>query len=146
MAGLDLSPERVARAREILPEADLREGCATTLPWPDDTFDLVLLPTVLSSIPDDGMRRAVLAEARRVAKRHVLVHDMRWVKPGTGLRAVDGAQLEAATGRPPLARRTTLLLPPLARRLAPVSIRLCRLLDRVPFLRGHVNLLLGARS
>ncbi|HGY92428.1 MAG TPA: glycosyltransferase, partial [Planctomycetes bacterium] len=105
MAGLDLSPERIARAQKILPEADLREGCATELPWPDRSFDLVLLPTVLSSIADDGMRAAVLAEAGRVAKRHVLVHDMRWVRPGRGLRPIDGAWLEMATGRPPLARR-----------------------------------------
>ncbi len=146
MAGLDLIPERIARAREVLPDADLRVGCATALPWRDDAFDLVILPTVLSSILDDAMRKAVLAQALRVAKRYVLIHDMRWVKPGGGLRPVDAADVQTAMGPRPIPRRTSLLLPPLARRLSPVSVTLCRLLDRIPFLRGHVNLLLEARS
>lgn len=66
LAGIDLRPAAVERARARLPEADLRIGCASALPWAGDSFDLVGLHTVMSSILDPAMRRAVAAEVDRV--------------------------------------------------------------------------------
>jgi len=50
--GIDLIPERVEAAREILPMADLRVGDATALPWPDNTFRLVISSNLFSSVLD----------------------------------------------------------------------------------------------
>lgn len=53
-----------ARAR-LGPDADLRSGDATALPYGDDTFDLVTAAFVVHEMPADR-RSAVLAEMARV--------------------------------------------------------------------------------
>jgi ubiquinone/menaquinone biosynthesis C-methylase UbiE len=40
-SGLDPSTAMLDRARRELPDADLKQGFAESLPWPDGTFDLV---------------------------------------------------------------------------------------------------------
>ena len=141
IAGVDLSSDRVAAARDALPQADLRTGCASAAPWPDGSFDLVLLGTALSAITDEELRAAVAAEAWRLVRRggSVVVHDLRAVRPGDGrLVAIGRREIEKLF---PSGRRivtTSTLLPPLARRLGRVSVAACRALERLPFLRSHI--------
>ena len=66
LAGLDLDPARVEFAARRLPQADLRSGNAASLPWPDESFDVVLLGTVLSSVLDVPVRRRIADEVTRV--------------------------------------------------------------------------------
>jgi SAM-dependent methyltransferase len=63
--GIDASDELIAHARTRVPDADLRVGEMESLPWDDDTFDLV---TGFNSFffADDMV--AALREAGRVAK------------------------------------------------------------------------------
>jgi len=68
LAGVDLRPAAVDRARRRLPAADLRVGCAGELPWASDTFHLAGLHTVVSSILDPALRRGVAAEVDRVLR------------------------------------------------------------------------------
>lgn len=67
LAGVDLSPEMLARAKEhaaeLGREADLREGDAAHLSFPDASFDTVVCALSLCSIPD--AERAI-AEMHRV--------------------------------------------------------------------------------
>jgi ubiquinone/menaquinone biosynthesis C-methylase UbiE len=67
VTGVDLSPEMVALAREhaaeLGREADLREGDAAELPFPDASFDTAVCALSLCSIPDP--ERAI-AEMHRV--------------------------------------------------------------------------------
>jgi ubiquinone/menaquinone biosynthesis C-methylase UbiE len=84
LAGIDLRPGVLEEAKARLPPTlDLRQGCATALPWPDATFDLLCLHTVLSSILDSTMRRRVAAEASRVltADGALLWYDTRRENP-----------------------------------------------------------------
>jgi ubiquinone/menaquinone biosynthesis C-methylase UbiE len=70
LAGIDLIASRVSYACSRLctlpaginPGADIRVGDASKLPWPEATFDIVHQNTVLTSILDDGMKKAVAAE------------------------------------------------------------------------------------
>ncbi len=69
-SGLDLTQESVDRvgvrlAIRALPHDDLRQGSALTIPWPDDTFDLVFSHGVLHHIPDI---RTAQSEIHRVLK------------------------------------------------------------------------------
>lgn len=67
VTGIELSPKMLALARERAAHlgiaADLREGDAQRLPFPDASFDTVVCALALCAIPDP---RAALAEMRRV--------------------------------------------------------------------------------
>jgi SAM-dependent methyltransferase len=64
-SGLDASDALIAAARERVPQADLRVGDMESLPYADDTFDLV---TGFNSFFFANDMVAALAEAGRVAK------------------------------------------------------------------------------
>jgi SAM-dependent methyltransferase len=59
---LAIARDRAARER---PDADLRQGDATALPFEDGSFDTVVFCIVLCTIPD---HRAAFAEAIRVLR------------------------------------------------------------------------------
>ncbi len=68
VSGVDTSPSMLERARLKLGEQeDLRLVNASTLPFPDNHFDIILLSTVLHEMPPD-LRKNVLLEAHRVLK------------------------------------------------------------------------------
>jgi ubiquinone/menaquinone biosynthesis C-methylase UbiE len=121
LAGIDLLPERIEHARARLAGADLRLGDASRLPWPDGEFDVVVQSTVLSSILDPSMRRAVASEMARVLRPGgaILWYDFFVADPRN--RAVRGVRRrEIARLLPGFRMRTrrVTLAAPLARRLA----------------------------
>ena len=61
--GLDASAEMLAKARSRLPDVELVQGHAETLPWPDATFDRVIC---VNAIHHFGNKRGFVREARRV--------------------------------------------------------------------------------
>ncbi|MDQ0939314.1 ubiquinone/menaquinone biosynthesis C-methylase UbiE [Streptomyces sp. V1I1] len=69
LTGIEWSPKMLALARRRADElgrtADLREGDAQTLPFPDTSFDTVVCTLSLCAIPDD---RRPIAEMSRVLK------------------------------------------------------------------------------
>ncbi|MDI3297952.1 MAG: methyltransferase domain-containing protein [Bacillota bacterium] len=70
LVGLDVQPDHFERIRWRLEEAGLRnvelvQGDAQRLPFPDASFDRVVMVTVLGEVPD---RRRALAEAGRVLR------------------------------------------------------------------------------
>lgn len=140
LQGVELLPERLALARQLLPAAlrlvggDAREADITP-----GSQDLVLLATVLSSVLDDGLQQALADTA------------WRWLRPGGVLIcydfAVDNPANRDVRGLPvarvralwPAAvaadvRRLT-LAPPLARRLPPWLLTPVNTL--LPVLRTH---------
>lgn len=89
LSGIELSPAMLGIARrqaaELGRDADLLEGDAQALPFPDRSFDTVVCTLSLCTIPDD--RRAI-AEAERVLRpggRLVLLEHVR--SPLLGVRA-----------------------------------------------------------
>ena len=65
------------------PSADLRVGDAAEMPWADDMFKLVVISTVMTSILDAEVRRAVADEVDRVLEPGgaVLWYDFRVDNP-----------------------------------------------------------------
>jgi len=70
VSGIDLSPAMLLVARDRLGDnADLHLGDASKMPYPDETFDLILMSTVLHEMPP-AMRAAVIDESKRVLKKN----------------------------------------------------------------------------
>ena len=65
VAGIDLDPGYVARARAACPRADIRLGRVDRLPWPDAHFDAAVCLDVLEHAADPA---AAVAELARVVR------------------------------------------------------------------------------
>ncbi len=139
--GVDLLPERVGRAVGLTPGAAIRVADAQALPYDDDSFDLVLGFTLLSSVVDPAARRRVAAEMLRVARGGglVVLYDF-WVNPlNRDVRPLRRAHVRTLfAGREALFQSVT-LAPPLLRLLAPRrgGWLACSALEVLPFLRTH---------
>jgi ubiquinone/menaquinone biosynthesis C-methylase UbiE len=90
LLGIELSREMLSRARQRLTEvqldAELREGDAQALDFPDESFDTVIITLALCTIPDD---HAAVREAHRVLRpggKLVLLEHVR--SPRLPVRAV----------------------------------------------------------
>lgn len=138
-AGIDLLEERMASAQEELPIADIRSGSAEALPWQDDSFDLALQFTLISSVLDHSARRRIAAETMRILRPGgaLLYYDFIWNPANRDTRGLRLADLHSLyPGCTVDARRTT-LAPPVTRVLARWSLAACRALEALPFLRSH---------
>jgi ubiquinone/menaquinone biosynthesis C-methylase UbiE len=62
VTGIDPSTGMLQESRRKLPDADLREGVAERLPFPDEAFDAAMMMTVVQHVDRSG----AFPEARRV--------------------------------------------------------------------------------
>ena len=125
LAGVDLSPERIADAKVSLPNVDLRceSGDATT--FADGAFDIVFEGTMFVLLPTEEMARGIAREMIRLTKPggYLMLTDWRYSKPGSDVyKAMTQkriAQLFDVGGATRLiAREKGALVPPLGRRLS----------------------------
>jgi len=138
--GVDLLPERIAAARAAHPELAFSCGNAESIDYPDGTFDMVMLFTVLSSILDPAMAHNLCAESMRVLKPGgaVLCYDFRFSNPyKRNVRGVTRRELIRLFPGCGIRARSLTLLPPLTRRLGRWTEALYPILAGVPFLRTH---------
>jgi ubiquinone/menaquinone biosynthesis C-methylase UbiE len=140
LAGIDVSDARAGAASRRLPGADIRTGDASRLPWADASFDIVTQFTMLSSVLDAGMRRAIAAEMIRVARPDGLILSYDFVIGNPRNRRVRGvrvAELTRLFGGCEVRARRVSLAPPLTRRLAPRSSAAAALVQRLRLLNTH---------
>ena len=142
LQGLELLPERHARARHVLPQATgVWLGDATEAPVEPASQDLVLQSTVFSSLLDDTFQHK-LADAM-----------WSWLKPGgaviwydftvnnprnADVRGVPMARVRALFAQAHITHRRVTLAPPLARAVCRVHPALYGLFNSLPLLRTHV--------
>ena len=81
VTGIDPNIELLEIARAILPEAQFIKGIAEDIPFPDESFDLVILIHVLHET--DDMFKA-LTEAKRVARKRVIVLEWPYIEEEQG--------------------------------------------------------------
>lgn len=140
LCGIDLSTDRIRRARRRLPQADLRSGSASKLPWADRSFDLVSQFTVFTSILDPELKRAVAVEMLRVLKPDgmILWFDFRVNNPANPqVRGVPAREIRSLFAGCDVTLTPALLAPPLGRFITGWSWPLAELLHALPFLRTH---------
>lgn len=141
LVGVDLLPDRVAAARRSFPDIDFRQGNAERLEFAGGEFSLVLAITVFSSILDRGMASSVAAEVVRVLAPGgaLLWYDVRYDSVSNrNVRAVTVARVRELFPSLHGELRTLTLLPPLARRLGPLTPGAYPLLSAFPPLRSHL--------
>jgi SAM-dependent methyltransferase len=72
--GVDFSAAMIERGRAAEPALDLRHVAGLPLAEPDGAFEAVILFAVLTTIPDDGEQRALMAELRRLIRPGGLIY------------------------------------------------------------------------
>jgi ubiquinone/menaquinone biosynthesis C-methylase UbiE len=138
--GIDLLADRVETAHRMWPGMTFRCGNAERLDFPDNSFDLVLLFTVFSSIASDDVAHKVAGEVTRILRTGgaLLWYDMRYSNPqNPHIRGITRRHLRAFFPDWSTALRSMTLLPPLARRLGPLTAALYPVLAAIPPLRTH---------
>jgi ubiquinone/menaquinone biosynthesis C-methylase UbiE len=148
LAGVDLIPERVGQARRRIPQADLHLGNAQKLPWADESFDLVSQFTVFTSILDPLLRQAVAEEMLRVLRPGgaILWFDFRIDNPtNSNVRGIRAREIHALFAGCEMELWSTVLAPPISRRIAAWSWPLSELLYTLPLLRTHYTGLIRKR-
>jgi len=138
--GIDLLPGRVEEARRSYPQLDVVQGNAEQLPFADESFDLVMLSVVFSSILDPRMQRNVADECIRVLRRGgaVLWYDFRYDNPSNPhVRGVRRRDLERLFPGFRFSLRTLTVVPQIARRLGPLTSTIYPLLAALPPLRTY---------
>ncbi len=95
LAGVELVPGRVARARELSPHIHFEVADATDLPFTDDEFDVVMQQSALCNVIDPEARRAFAGEMLRVLRPggHVLWYDVFDHQEGDQIRGVSRAEV-----------------------------------------------------
>jgi ubiquinone/menaquinone biosynthesis C-methylase UbiE len=141
LVGVELLGDRVAAATSAFPDLDFRQGNAERLEFADGEFGLVLAITVFSSILDPEMARNVASEIVRVLDRNgaLLWYDVRYDSVSNrNVRAVTAARVRDLFPSLQGELRTLTLVPPLARRLGPLTRGAYPLLSAIPPLRSHL--------
>jgi hypothetical protein len=156
--GIDLLPHQIQAATEANPGMHFIIGNAEQLDFPNGYFDLVILSTVLSSVRDDGLARNLAREISRVLRGPdsasdghrgaVLWFEMRYNNPwNPRTRGIGKREIRSLFPGFAMHLHTTMLLPPLARRLGPLTPVLYPALGALPPLRGfYVGLLVKSAA
>ncbi len=138
---LDLLLDRAIHGKREHPATPFLCADGTQLPFRDGQFDLVHQAVMASSVPSWLARRAIAREMVRVTRPGGLLvwYDVRYPNPlNRRIRPISRRDLQDWFGNSQSWIRSITLIPPLARWLAPLSLKLCRLLEALPFLRSHL--------
>ncbi|ABF42302.1 Methyltransferase type 11 [Candidatus Koribacter versatilis Ellin345] len=142
VVGVDLLPERVEAARQNCPIGTKVICCdARQLPFDTASFDVVMQFTALSSVADDGIRKAIADEMMRVVRPGgvVLSYDMCVNNPNNpDIRRVTQEDLQRLfPGEHQRSRRLN-LVPPLARKLGGSAPSLIGFLSKIKPICSHL--------
>ena len=140
LAGIELTADRCAAARQSLTDAELIHGSAHVLPWPDGSFDIVSQFVVFTSILDSSLKVRIAREMLRVLKPSGVIvwHDFRVNNPrNRHVRGIGKREIRALFPGCQIDLQSMMLVPPLARFLIPRLPVVASSLEKVPFLRSH---------
>ncbi|TMB98383.1 MAG: class I SAM-dependent methyltransferase [Chloroflexi bacterium] len=149
MFGIDLDRSRIREARRRYPAIHFVVADAARLPLPTEGYDVAIQSTLFTSILDQRARRQAAAEMLRVLRPSgfVLWFDFRYNSPrNEKVRGITRRQItrdlfpDTATFFV-----STVLLPPLARRIARASWLVAECLSLLRPLRSHYCALIRPR-
>lgn len=138
--GIDLLPDRIEVAKSLSPNIDFICGNAEGLPYEDESFDIIICFTVFTSIFDKGMKQNLSREMLRVLKRGgiILYYDYHVDNPkNPDVRGVKKGEIRGLFPHCAINLKRITFAPPLARIIAPRSVIMCQVLEKMPLLCTH---------
>lgn len=139
--GVDLLEDRIAAAREAVPNGSFIVAEADAMPYANGEFDVAAALTLFSSIPSAALEARIAKEIGRVLRPGgwLIWYDLRYNNPGNA--AVHGISRERLGQLFPdwtAEIRSTSVLPPLARRLGRTTRVAYPAFEALPVLRSHL--------
>jgi 2-polyprenyl-3-methyl-5-hydroxy-6-metoxy-1,4-benzoquinol methylase len=142
LAGIDLRPEVIEKARQRLPTAvDLRVGDATTAGFDPESFDIVQQVTVFSSLLADDSQVSLAHWMWNLVKPGggIIWYDFIYDNPmNTDVRGVSLKRLRELFPGGEMSYRRVTLAPPISRFVCRIHPMSYGLLNSFSFLRTHV--------
>ena len=142
LCGNDLLPDRIASARELLPEKiTLIAGDAFMTEFPEKVYDIVCLFTVFSSILDNDFQDQLARHAWSLVKPGggILWCDFIYNNPNNkDVRGVPIKRVKSLFPEAEMKCKRVHLAPPIGRRVCRIHSGLYPILNTFPFLRSHV--------
>ena len=150
LTGVDLRAKAIELARIRFPQCNFQVMRAGFVPYANDSFDVVVLNLVFSSILDEKLRHTAAAEIVRVLKPEgiVLWCDFTVNNPkNPNVKKVNKHDIQSLfPDLKTVVMKRIILAPPLARRLVPISWLVAEIAESCfPFLRTHIFSLLTRR-
>ncbi len=142
LAGIEILKDRTDEARKRLPASDIKNADASSLPWPDKSFDIVFQSTVFTSIKDSKSKNTVANEMKRICKDNgfILWYDFSFNNPAnTDVKGITKKEISTLFYPWNCEFRRTTLAPPMARRIVTISRLIADAIETAcPFLRTHI--------
>jgi SAM-dependent methyltransferase len=137
--GIDLIFDRLLAARYILSGSRFANADGQSLPFPAQTFELVLQSTAISSILDLEIRRKVCADMLRVLKPDglILSYDFWWNPTNKQTLGFCLSEIRSSFPGCRIEYQKITLAPPIARRLVPISWLLSAFLEKLTIFNTH---------
>ncbi len=137
--GVELLNWRLVEAKALTPHLALVNADGTKLPYPDESFDLVMQFTAFSSILDTAMRSTLAMEMLRVLRPSGLIlwYDF-WLNPfNAQTHGIKPAEIRDLFPRCHFQFQRLTLAPPLARWIGRSSWLACYLLEQLRVFNTH---------
>ena len=139
-AGQDVDESAVAYCKTHAPEIRVHVGSATAIPEPEETFDLALAFTLLSSVPDEDIAHGIARELFRITRPGglILIYDLRRDNPrNPSVHKLADDDIRRWFPSCPLKVHHLTLAPPIARHVGRWVPALYGPLAAIPPLRTH---------
>ena len=138
----DYLPDRCAHARDILPMGvRIIKANAINLDLPEGSFDILLLSTVFTSIPDREFQERLAAKVWSLVKPGgaVLWYDFIFDNPANpAVKGVPRRRVLELFPQAKVSMRKITLAPPIGRAVCPLHPELYAVFNLFPFLRTHL--------
>jgi len=140
LVGVELLEYRVAEARTLSPNLNIIKGNAESLDFESESFDILFQSTVFTSILDINMKQNVASEMLRVLRNDGIIiwYDFRYNNPkNPDVKGIKKKEIKRLFPNCSYDFNLITLVPPITRKLAPISWFVCYLLSKIKILNTH---------
>ena len=138
--GVEVIEERYNRLKTIIPTTNLKLSSGFSLPFEDESFELIIQSTVFSSILSPDARKELADEMLRVLKPKgkIFFYDLKYNNPwNSNVLKMDKKEINRLFSDFDKKFVSVTLNPIVVRKIAKISIILCEILEKIPFFCSH---------